>query len=140
MRFILAGLALVLTSGFTYAATWVDPFINPIKLKEKSLLKLKEQESKIVKKQKVVNMFKPVIPKPFDDLSIQGVIASGNALLLVVYDPATGETYMLKEGDAISPSEKIVRITPSKIVVVKYVYQNNRLRKVYRTVKVNLEG
>ena len=140
MRFILVGLTLVLTSGLTYAATWADPFINPIKLKEKSLLKLKEQRGKVIKKQKVVNMFKSVIPKPLGDLSIQGVIASGNAFFLVVYDPETGETYMLKEGDAISPSEKIVRITPSEIVVVKYVYQDNKLGKVYKTVKVNPEG
>lgn len=140
MRSILACLTTILISNLAYAATWVDPFINPIKLKEETVLKLKEQKRKVVRKPKIVNMFKSVIPKPLEDLSIQGVIVSGNTLLLVVYDPETGETYMLKEGDAVSPSEKIVKITPSKVTIVKYVYQNDRLRKIYKTVKVNLEG
>ncbi len=121
-------------------AEWVDPFVNPIKLQEKKLEKLKKLKEQLAKEKKEVHLFRPAIPKPLDQLSIQGVISGKNGYILVVLDPETGETYMLKAGDAISPAEKIVKITPEKIVIVRFVYKNGKLRKVYRTVKVNLEG
>ncbi len=119
-----------------------DPFINPIKVKEEKLKKLKELKEKLTSKEekRSVRLFKPAIPKPLMELSIQGVISSGKGYLLIVLDPETGETYMLKEGDAVSPSEKIVRITPSKVVVVRYSYRKGKLVKSYETLNVNLEG
>ena len=120
--------------------TLVDPFVNPIKLKEAKLKKLKELEEKLREEKREVKLFRPAVPRPLEELSIQGVISSGKGYRLVVLDPETGETYILKEGDAISPSEKLVKITPSKLVVVQYFYRAGRLRKTYRTVKVNLEG
>ncbi len=121
-------------------AEWVDPFVNPIKLREKRLEKLRKLKEQLAREKKEVRLFRPAIPKPLDQLSIQGVISGKNGYILVVLDPETGETYMLKAGDAVSLAEKIVKITPEKVVIVRFVYKNGKLRKVYRTVKVNLEG
>lgn len=132
----------LLFSASSYAKNWADPFVNPIKIKEERLLKLKEAKSKLNfgKKQKKFNLFKPTVPKPLDELSIQGVLGLKGKYLLVVSDPETGETFILKEGDAVSPSEKIVRIFPDKIVIVRFFYRKGKLNKSYKTLKVNSEG
>ena len=140
MKLLVIFLTLFLLSFFARGSTLVDPFVNPIKLKEAKLKKLKELEEKLQEEKREVKLFRPAVPRPLEELSIQGVISSGKGYRLVVLDPETGETYILKEGDAISPFEKLVKITPSKLVVVQYFYRGGRLRKTYRTVKVNLEG
>lgn len=135
-------LLLIVSNSYALEGKLVDPFVNPIKVKEEKLKKLKELKEKLNREagKKVVKLFKSVLPKPLDELSIQGVISSGNRYVLVVLDPETGETYMLKEGDAVSPSEKIVRITPSQVVIARYYYKRGRLIKSYETLNVNLEG
>lgn len=147
MRLLISVSLILLLSNLAYSQKvesirMVDPFINPIKVEEEKLKKLKEQREKLSKegKKRVVNLFKPAIPKPLDDLSIQGVISSAKGYLLIVLDPETGETYMLREGDAVSPSEKIVKITPKKVVIVRYFYKRDKLLKSYETLNVNSEG
>ncbi len=147
MRLLISVSLILLLSNLAYSQKvesirMVDPFINPIKVEEEKLKKLKEQREKLSKegKKHVVNLFKPAIPKPLDDLSIQGVISSAKGYLLIVLDPETGETYMLREGDAVSPSEKIVKITPKKVVIVRYFYKRGKLLKSYETLNVNSEG
>lgn len=140
MRLPVIFLTVLLLPFSARGSTLVDPFVNPIKLKEAKLKKLKELEEKLREEKREVRLFKPVIPRPLEDLSIQGIISGGKGYKLVLLDPETGETYILKEGDAISPSEKLVKITPSKLIIVQYLYKNGRLRKIYRTVNVNLEG
>jgi len=139
---LLLPLLLIVSNSYALEEKFVDPFVNPIKVKEEKLKKLKELKEKLNREagKKVVKLFKSVLPKPLDELSIQGVISSGNRYVLVVLDPETGETYMLKEGDAVSPSEKIVRITPSQVVIARYYYKRGRLIKSYETLNVNLEG
>lgn len=147
MRLLISISLILLLSSLAYSqkvesVKMVDPFINPIKVEEEKLKKLKEQKEKLNKegKKRTVNLFKPAIPKPLDELSIQGVISSVKRYLLIVLDPETGETYMLKEGDAISPSEKIVKITPTRVVIVRYFYKKGKLFKSYETLNVNSEG
>ena len=147
MRLLISISLILLLSSLAYSqkvesVKMVDPFINPIKVEEEKLKKLKEQKEKLNKegKKRTVNLFKPVIPKPLDELSIQGIISSVKGYLLIVLDPETGETYMLKEGDAISPSEKIVKITPTRVVIVRYFYKKGKLFKSYETLNVNSEG
>jgi len=147
MRLLISISLILLLSSHAYSqkvesVKMVDPFINPIKVEEEKLKKLKEQKEKLNKegKKRTVNLFKPAIPKPLDELSIQGVISSVKGYLLIVLDPETGETYMLKEGDAISPSEKIVKITPTRVVIVRYFYKKGKLFKSYETLNVNSEG
>jgi len=145
MRFLIFLLPILILSSNALSqevgrTEFVDPFINPIKLKEEKLRKLKELKQKLNKQKQVVKLFKPVIPKPLTELSIQGVLNAGKGYLLIVLDPETGETYMLKEGDAVSPSEKIVKITPSKVIIARYLYKRGKLVKSYETLNVNLEG
>lgn len=147
MRLLIFLLLILMLSSSSYSqetgeTKFVDPFINPIKLKEEKLKKLEELKGKLNKgnKNNLVRLFKPAISKPLTELSIQGVLSGGKGYLLVVLDPETGETYMLREGDAVSPSEKIVRITPSKVVIARYFYRKGKLVKSYETLNVNLEG
>ena len=126
---------------FATEKKFIDPFTNPIKVEEEKLMKLKiNKNSEEESKEKIAKIFKPILPKPFNKLIIQGVISIDNKYILVVLDPETGETYLLKEGNAISPFEKIVEITPSKIVIARYYYKRGKLFKSYETLNVNLEG
>lgn len=132
----------ITTNSYAIEEKFIDPFVNPIKAKEEKLKKLKDLKRELGKEsgKNSVKLFKAVIPRPLNELSIQGVISSDDRYILVVLDPETGETYMLKEGDAVSPSEKIVRITPSQVVIARYYYKRGRLIKSYETLNVNLEG
>ena len=123
------------------AAELVDPFVNPLQVKEEKLLRLKEREEKqrIGEKRRRNDFFKPVINKPFEKFSIQGVIEAKGKKFLVLYDPETGETILLKEGDAISSSEKIYKLSSEKVVLVKYFYKNGKIEKAYKTLNVNVE-
>ena len=123
------------------AAGLIDPFVNPLQVKEEKLLKIREQAKKqdVGEKRKKNKFFKPVIDKPFEKLSIQGIIGAKGKIFLVLYDPETGETFLLKEGDAISPSEKIYKLFPNKVVLVKYFYKDGKIEKIYKTLNVNVE-
>ena len=120
-------------------SSWIDPFVNPIKVQmEKKISREKRKVS--FPKKKAVNLFKPVIPESLENLSIQGVIGVNGKYYLVVYDPETGETFVLKKGDAISASEKITDITPNRVTIVRYVYKAGKLTKKSKVLKVNSEG
>jgi Tfp pilus assembly protein PilP len=126
----------LLTGIFTNQVFAVDPFVNPIKLKEERLKTLKKE----VVQTEEASIFSSVILKPLDELSIQGVISSGNSHKLVLEDPSTGEVFILKEGEPISKNEKIVKITPEKVIIAVYKRQGRHLVKSYRILKVNLGG
>lgn len=141
LLFSLILLVNIKASAFATERKFADPFINPIKVKEEKLKELKiKKNSKEASREKVVRIFKPLLPKPFSELSIQGIISLNGKYILVVLDPETGETYLLKEGDAISPSEKIVKITPSQVVIARYYYKHGKLLKSYKTLNVDSEG
>jgi len=121
------------------AYSYFDPFLNPIKLKEEQLKNSIEKSRKKIEV-KGLSLFTPVIPKPLEDLSIQGVVSSGNTRYLVLLDPSTGETFLLREGDAISKNEKIVKITPTEVVIAVFKQKNGKVVKSYRRLKLNREG
>ncbi len=137
MRGILIGL--IFLSLGKEALGMVDPFVNPIVIKEK-LLKLKmEREAKVKRTPTKVRLFKPKLKKPFDQLSIQGIIGSNGKLYLVVLDPETGQTYFLKEGDPVAPDEKIAKITPSAIILWKYKRVKGKLVRKKIVLNVDTE-
>ncbi len=138
MKILLGIIAIFCMSA--HATGLVDPFVNPLQIKERELMKLKEQLKERNKKVERKNdFFKPVINKPFEKLSIQGVIEAEGKTFLVLYDPETGETFLLKEGDAISSSEKIYKLSAKKVVLVKYFYKDGKIKKAYKTLNVNVE-
>ena len=120
-----------------------DPFLNPINLIIKRRLAEKEYLSKhkLKLKPSKVRLFKPVIPVPFNALAIEGVIGIGNDhYRLVLTDPNTGRTFIVKEGDPIAPDAKIIKITPDRVFIVKYSKLGRRLIKKTLVLKVNTEG
>ncbi|WP_457680920.1 hypothetical protein [Thermovibrio sp.] len=119
----------------------VDPFVNPI------AIRIKEAEKEVKLKEKLksqesreVRLFIPKIKVPFDSLSIQGVIKGNGKYLLVLMDPKTGETFFLKEGDAVAPDEKILKITPDEVVLVKYERVKGRVIRKKIILNVDTEG
>ena len=118
------------------SASSFDPFINPIKKLE---LEKKKQKALEVLEQKqltshIPKLFKPAIKKPFLEYTIEGTIMlpSGKTVL-VLSDPSTGETILLKEGDAIAVNAKVAKILPTKIVVYEYEKKGRRLIKKVKT-------
>lgn len=122
-----------------------DPFVNLVYLKEKEIHQRKtesERKLKIVKQleSQELRLFTPVIRKPFNELSIQGVISSSVGYRLVLVDPSTGETFLLKPGDAISENEKLVRITPKAIVIAQFKRKGFKVVKSYRRIRIDSGG
>jgi len=128
--------------GLTATATgkeMIDPFINPILTKEQILIENKDKET-LKEIPKEINLFKPKIDVPFSKLSIQGVIKKDGKRYLVLLDPETGETFILTEGDPISPNEKIAKITNGSITVFKYRKFKGKLIKEEIKLNVDTEG
>ncbi len=127
-----------LASGF-------DPFINPIKKLE--IERQKQKALEVLKQEQLTSsiprMFKPVIKKSFSEYKIEGTMAlpSGKTIL-VLSDPETGETILLKEGDAIAVNAKIVKISPTKVVVYEYEKKGRKIIKKIKTynLKEHSEG
>jgi len=140
-------LLLLLTAG---AQAQHDPFYNPIKntvrerlewLKLEEQKKLQEQKQKVVLNKPVnVNIFKPVIPDTLDKYTIEGVVGEESSYYLVVTDPDTGRTFVLKEGDAVAPDMVISKITLDSVIFLKYVMDSGKLKKETVVLKVNTEG
>jgi len=114
----------------------IDPFINPILTKEQILIENKDKET-LKEIPKEINLFKPKIDVSFSKLNIQGVIKKDGKHYLVLLDPETGETFILTEGDPISPNEKIVKITNGSITVFKYRKYKGKLIK--EKIKLNVD-
>jgi len=149
MARILPALLLTLVFGLGAQARGelADPFVNKLKVKEElwkkqletlQALKAKKAATKRVEKP---HLFRPVIPKPLEALKIEGIAGSGGTLFLVVSDPETGETYLLKEGDPIAPNEKIALIDANRGIVLidQYMLVDGNLIKKQRFIKVNKE-
>jgi len=132
-------ITLLLTAEAT-AQELVDPFINPIEIKEKLLEKALEAKKKVKPLPEKVNLFKPKIPKPLTEMKIEGLINANGRLLLVVVDPQTEETYLLKEGDPIAPDAKIAKITPDKVIIYRYKKIKGKLVKETVILNVDMEG
>ncbi len=140
MKRALTAIAVIgLTVGAS-AQEMIDPFVNPIAIREKALkLKIEMARSREETLQEV-RLFKPKLKKPFDRLSIQGVIGSNGKLYLILLDPETGETYFLKEGDPIAPDAKIAKIMANGIVIYRYKRVKGRLVKEKVILNVDTEG
>lgn len=59
---------------------------------------------------------------------------------MVLVDPSTGETFLLKPGDAISENEKLVRITPKAIVIAQFKRKGFKVVKSYRRIRIDSGG
>ncbi len=138
-RFVVLFFTFSMTTSYAQPAGWVDPFVNPIKVQIERKISGEKKKTKFLDN-RVVNLFKPAIPESLENLSIQGVIGVNGRYYLVVYDPETGETFVLKKGDAISASEKITDITPDRVTIVRYIYKAGKLIKKREVLKVNSEG
>jgi len=128
---------------FKINALAFDPFVNPIRLKDITIShqKLRKQKKLPVIKQeknKELHLFIPVIHKPFSELSIQGVISSSNGYRLVLLDPSTGETFLLKPGDPISKNEKLIKVTPKEIIIAKFEQKGIKIIRTYERIKLDL--
>ncbi|WP_456456649.1 pilus assembly protein PilP [Thermovibrio sp.] len=130
---ILTLIILTTTAFGSSGSSYIDPFRNPIYELQKRLEAKKEVQETVIKP----NLFKPKIPVPFERLSIQGVIKKGNKFILVLLDPETGETYFLKEGDAVSKNEKIAKITTSQVILTEYLKKGKRL--IVRKIALEIE-
>ncbi len=120
-----------------------DPFLNPINLTIKKRLAEKAylNKKKLNLKPSQVNLFKPVIPVPFNSLVVEGVIGTGEGrYCLVTADPNTGQTFIIKPGDPIAPDAKVTKVTPEKVYIVKYSKLGKKLVKKTLVLKVNTEG
>ncbi len=117
----------------------VDPFVFPFFLKE---FPDKKKEKKFEVKE--VLLFKPVIPYPLSEMIIDGIVGrdqkNGLEYYLVVTEKETGRVFVLKEGDAVSPNEKIVKITPGFVRIEQYVKVNGKISKKTVVLKVDSEG
>ena len=122
-----------------------DPFVNLVRLKEAEIYrqKLREQNRLTLVKQREkqeLRLFTPVIRKPLSELSIQGVISSSHGYRLVLLDPSTGETFLLKPGDPVGKSEKLLKVTPKEVVIVKFKRKGLKIAKSYERIKIDLGG
>ena len=140
MRRVVVLTAFLIVAGSSVAkAELVDPFVNPVKrMIQAALLKAKEESKAKSAKVKTVSLFKPAIPKPFQSMSLQGIIVKDGTPYLVLMDPETGQVFFLKEGDAVSADTKIVSITGNEIILEKYYKYRGALRKKRLKVKVDL--
>jgi len=132
-------ISLLIASGAP-AQELVDPFVNPIELKEKLLEKALEAKKKAKPLPEKVSLFRPKIPKPITEMKIEGLISAQGRLMLVVVDPQTGETYFLKEGDPVAPDAKIAKITPERVVIYRYKRAGGKLVKETVILNVDTEG
>ncbi len=123
----------IVATSTAFCSDYIDPFRNPIYEIEKKLESKREKKETITKPK----LFRPKIPVPLEKLSIQGVIKEGNNFTAVLLDPETGETYFLKEGDAVSENEKVAKITPSEITLIEYLKKGKRL--IVRKIALEIE-
>jgi len=104
------------------AFAYIDPFLNPIKLKEisdwkrKQLLNQKPEKITVINKPKIFKLKSP----PLDKLVFEGVIGSADSLKAVAVDPQTGKVYIFSPGDPVDVNAKILKIEPTKLVLKVY--------------------
>jgi len=132
-------ITLLITSG-ALAQELVDPFVNPVKIKEKLLERMLEAKKKVKPIPEKVSLFRPKIPKPLTEMKIEGLISAQGRLILVVADPQTGETYFLKEGDPVAPDAKIAKIAPDRVIIYRYKRIKGKLVKETVILNVDTEG
>jgi hypothetical protein len=136
---------LLLLSAVAQAQLYHDPFQNPIissvreKVEKKRLEEKRRKEEVKRLKPKPVNMFKPAIKGSFDTYTLEGIMNISGHYYLVVTNPKSGRTYILKEGDAVAPDTVIERITPKAVTLVRYAQVGSALRKESLVLKLNLE-
>ena len=132
--FIAGILGLTLTAN---GEEMIDPFLNPILIKEQALIKVKKNKRKVLEK---VKLFKPRINVPLNKLKIQGIIENNGKHYLVFLNPETEETFLLTEGEPITPNEKIEKITNDSVVIIKYRKLKGKLVKEKFILNVDKEG
>ncbi|WP_457569308.1 hypothetical protein [Desulfurobacterium sp.] len=141
MKKVLKALVLTLVfSGVAYA--YIDPFLNPIYVREivEWQKKQRELEAKktvitVIKKPKI---FKLTIP-PIDKLVLEGVIGSGNSLKAVAADPETGKVYLIAPGDVVDVNAKVLKVLPNKLVLKVYEKKGRKLISSVVTINFNSE-
>jgi hypothetical protein len=137
--------------GGSYAQGVYDPFQNPIVSAVRKRIELKKVESPEKQgqagakeegkvKPQPVNLFKPVIEGSLDKYAVEGIIGTSGRFYLVVTDPKSGRTFVLKEGDAVAPDTVIEKITLKVVTLVKYTSLGGKLSKETLTLKVDTEG
>ena len=125
------------------ARALIDPFVNQLEEKVKVLRKQAEKAKKNEMKKEVIKeakLFTPKIPKPLNQLKVQGIISQDGKYYLVLLDPETGETYLIAPGDPVAPDTKVAEISMDRVVLHKFFYKNNKLVREIITLKVDTEG
>ncbi len=145
-KLFVSSCALLLTVTSAGAENFIDPFVLPSFFKsEKKVVVVKEKKKKEPAEPvaKEVAIFKSAIPKNLTEMVIEGIIGEEKngsfRYSLVVSDRETGKVFILREGDAVSPNEKIVKILPNKVVLEKYYEVKGKLEKEEVTLEVNSE-
>ncbi len=123
--------------GFAY----IDPFVDPLKVREIAEIKRKVLEArkkrgvkvKIVRKP---HLFKLSIP-PMENLTFQGVIGDVQNLKVVAVDSSTGKVYILSPGDSVDVNARIVKVQPQKLIIKVYEKQGEKLVSKLVTVNFN---
>ncbi|SNR78595.1 hypothetical protein [Desulfurobacterium atlanticum] len=118
--FVLSFFLMFLMNLNTFA--YIDPFLNPVKLREisewkrKQLQKKKPEKVTVIEKPRVFRLKSP----PLEKLIFEGVIGDGNSLKAVAVDPQTGKVYIFSSGDPVDVNAKILKIEPAKLVLKIY--------------------
>jgi hypothetical protein len=118
---------------------YTDPFINVLALLEKKYEKVSKDSGDAgvgVEGEKILaSLFSPKLKAPFDSLKIEGVLITKDGAFLVLSD-SQGEIYLLREGDAISESEKIEKISQKEVVILSYYETPKGIEVARRVVKL----
>ncbi|WP_297445722.1 hypothetical protein [Desulfurobacterium sp.] len=138
--FLKAIILALLFSGAAHA--YIDPFVNPIYIREIAEWHKKEMELE-VKKRMIVVVKKPKVfdlkMPPIDKLVLEGVIGSGNTLKAVAVDPETGKVYLISSGDVVDVNAKVLKVLPDKLVLKVYKEKGNKLISSIVTINFNSE-
>ncbi|OMH41270.1 hypothetical protein [Desulfurobacterium indicum] len=141
MKKVLKAFVLTLVfSGVAYA--YIDPFLNPIYVREIMEWQKKQRELEaektvitVIKKPKIFKLTKPPIGK----LVLEGVIGSGNSLKAVAADPVTGKVYLIAPGDVVDVNAKVLKVLPNKLVLKVYEKKGKKLISSVVIINFNSE-
>ncbi|WP_456397656.1 hypothetical protein [Desulfurobacterium sp.] len=141
MKKILKAFVLSLVfSGVAYG--YIDPFLNPIYVRE--ILDWQKKQKELEAKKTVITLIKkPKIFKltmpPIGKLILEGVIGSGNSLRAVAADPETGKVYLIAPGDVVDVNAKVLKVLPNKLVLKVYEKKGKKLISSVVTINFNSE-
>ncbi|WP_457567397.1 hypothetical protein [Desulfurobacterium sp.] len=139
-KFLKAAVFVLVFSGIAHA--YIDPFVNPLDVREiVEWRKAQEEKESLKKVMKVVEkpkIFRLKMP-PIDRLILEGVIGSGSSLKAVAADPQTGKVYLISPGDVVDVNAKVLKIYPDRLVLKVYKKKGGKLISSIVTINFNLE-